>query len=73
MNQFIQTLAQLSAVLVTSTLAVPAYSYYTRGTFFKPKVEFEEFESDELESSSKDNVDMDLDEELDNDADNESN
>jgi len=30
MKQFIQTLAQLSAVLVTSTLAVPAYTYYTR-------------------------------------------
>ena len=30
MSQFIQTLAQLSAALVTSTLAVPAYSYYTR-------------------------------------------
>jgi hypothetical protein len=29
-SQFIQTLAQLSAALVTSTLAVPAYTYYTR-------------------------------------------
>lgn len=38
MNQFIQTLAQLSAVLVTSTLAVPAYSYYTRGTFLNQRL-----------------------------------
>ncbi len=35
MKQFIETLAQLSAVLVTSTLAVPAYTYYSRRNFVK--------------------------------------
>ena len=29
-NQFIQTLAQLSAVIVSGSLAVPAYSYYLK-------------------------------------------
>lgn len=35
MKQFIETLAQLSAVLVTSTLAVPAYTYYSRRNLVK--------------------------------------
>jgi hypothetical protein len=75
MNQFIQTLAQLSAVLVTSTLAVPAYSYYTRGTFFKPKVEIEELFDDLESSSTKDDLDLEdeVDNDLENDADGESN
>lgn len=29
-KQFIQTLAQLSAVIVSTTVAVPVYSYYVR-------------------------------------------
>jgi hypothetical protein len=35
MKQFIETLAQLSAVLVTSTLAVPAYTYYSKRNLVK--------------------------------------
>ena len=35
MKQFIQTLAQLSAAIVTSAVAVPVYSYYTKGFLFK--------------------------------------
>lgn len=30
MKNFVQTLAQLSAAVVTSTFAVPLYSYYSR-------------------------------------------
>ena len=34
-NQFIQTLAQLSAVIISGSLAVPAYSYYVK-SYTKP-------------------------------------
>lgn len=35
MKQFMQTLGQLGAAVVTSALAVPVYSYYTRNLLSK--------------------------------------
>lgn len=45
-NQFIQTLAQLSAVIVSGSLAVPAYSYYLK-SYTKPFNVNENLEEDE--------------------------
>jgi len=39
MKQFMQTLGQLGAAILTSTLAVPVYSYYTRNSLLLPKKE----------------------------------
>jgi hypothetical protein len=77
MKQFVQTLAQLSAVLVSSTLAVPAYSYYMKGGLFKSKYtndnnnEKEDLEEDEDE---EEDLEEDVEEnEEDNDGDEEDN
>ena len=42
MTQFIQTLAQLSAGVVTAVFAVPVYSYYVKGNLFSVTNEYNE-------------------------------
>lgn len=42
MTQFIQTLAQLSAGVVTAVFAVPVYSYYIKGNLFREYNEYNE-------------------------------
>lgn len=44
MKQFIQTLAQLSAAVVTSAVAVPVYSYYKQTSFYKKPLSDEVYE-----------------------------
>lgn len=53
MTQFIQTLAQLSAFLTSSLLAVPVYSYYVKGRL----QEYNESYVDEFKSSNNVNDD----------------
>ena len=49
MKQFMQTLGQLGAAVVTSTLAVPVYSYYTRNLVSKKRDTVNEVYSTENE------------------------
>jgi Ran GTPase-activating protein (RanGAP) involved in mRNA processing and transport len=57
MTQFIQTLAQLSAGVVTAVFAVPVYSYYVKGNLFREYNEYNEEINDIKEKSSNVNHD----------------
>jgi hypothetical protein len=54
-KQFLQTLGQLSAGLLTSTLAIPVYSYYVRrNNIQKNKAEYENVDEEDLNDTQKD-------------------
>lgn len=54
-KQFLQTLGQLSAGLLTSTLAIPVYSYYVRrNNIQKNKAEYENVHEEDLNDTQKD-------------------
>lgn len=58
MTQFIQTLAQLSAGVVTAVFAVPVYSYYVKGNLFREYNEYNE-EINNLNKEKSSNVNND--------------
>lgn len=58
MTQFIQTLAQLSAGVVTAVFAVPVYSYYVKGNMFREYNEYNE-EINDLNKDKSSNVNND--------------
>jgi hypothetical protein len=47
MKQFVQTLAQLTAAALTTTLAVPLYNYYVKRSFVYTQNVEEDFENTE--------------------------
>lgn len=54
MKQFIQTLAQLSAAALTTTLAVPLYNFYIKQrTYTYEEVNLEEDLEEETEEENK--------------------
>lgn len=64
MTQFVTTLAQLTAGILSASVAVPVYSYYTRGTFTLSEyndhyneIHNSENESDESEMNQSENDD----------------
>jgi hypothetical protein len=61
MTQFIQTLAQLSASVVTAVFAVPVYSYYVKGNLFSVTNEFNEYneEISDIKKEKSSNVNND--------------
>ena len=60
MTQFIQTLAQLSAGVVTAVFAVPVYSYYVKGNLFSVTNEYnEEYEISDINKEKSSNVNHD--------------
>jgi sortase (surface protein transpeptidase) len=60
MTQFIQTLAQLSAGVVTAVFAVPAYSYYVKGNLFFSTNEYnEEYEISDINKEKSSNINHD--------------
>lgn len=60
MTQFIQTLAQLSAGVVTSIFAVPVYSYYVKRNLFSVTNEYnEEYEISDINKEKSSNVNND--------------
>jgi|UniRef100_A0A6C0ANG4 hypothetical protein len=60
MTQFIQTLAQLSAGVVTAVFAVPVYSYYVKGNLFFSTNEYnEEYEISDINKEKSSNVNHD--------------
>lgn len=58
MTQFIQTLAQLSAGVVTAVFAVPVYSYYIKGNLFSEYNEYNE-EINDINKEKSSNVNND--------------
>jgi len=58
MTQFIQTLAQLSAGVVTAVFAVPVYSYYVKGNLFREYNEYNE-EINDINKDKSSNVNND--------------
>ena len=57
MTQFIQTLAQLSAGVVTAVFAVPVYSYYVKGNLFFSTNEYnEEYEISDINKEKSSNI-----------------
>lgn len=58
MTQFIQTLAQLSAGVVTAVFAVPVYSYYVKGNLFREYNEYNE-EINDINKEKSSNVNND--------------
>jgi hypothetical protein len=58
MTQFIQTLAQLSAGVVTAVFAVPVYSYYVKGNLFREYNEYDE-EINDINKEKSSNVNHD--------------
>ena len=60
MTQFIQTLAQLSAGVVTAVFAVPVYSYYVKGNLFFSTNEYnEEYEISDINKEKSSNINHD--------------
>lgn len=61
MTQFIQTLAQLSAGVITAVFAVPVYSYYVKGNLFSVTNEFNEYneEISDIKKEKSSNVNND--------------
>lgn len=58
MTQFIQTLAQLSAGVVTAVFAVPVYSYYVKGNLFREYNEYNQ-EINDINKEKSSNVNND--------------
>lgn len=58
MTQFIQTLAQLSAGVITAVFAVPVYSYYVKGNLFREYNEYNE-EINDINKEKSSNVNND--------------
>lgn len=56
MKQFVQTLAQLTAAAVTTTLAVPLYNYYVKRSLMYNQNQ----EVDDCDVASQSNTDDDL-------------
>ena len=66
-NQFIQTLAQLSAVIISGSLAVPVYSYYVKGRAVQQR------DSSRYSENQFLNVNKSTENENDSDSENDSN
>ena len=61
-NTFIQTLAQLSAVIVSGSLGVPLYNYYTRGPSVNQDTVQDTVHQDAIKDSDSDSdIDSDSD------------
>lgn len=68
-KQFLQTLGQLSAGLLTSTLAIPVYSYYVRRNTVQKKNEPEESDDSDIEELNEQELENDKGYQGDSDSD----